>query len=47
MKALQDAWIAAFRAFKADVDQGGYPAPEHTVAVKDEEFDAFLAKARA
>lgn len=42
MQALQEARIAAFRAFKADVDQGAYPAPEHTVAVKDEEFEAFL-----
>lgn len=47
MKALQEARIAAFAAFRADVDQGGYPAPEHTVAIKDAEFDAFLAAVKA
>ena len=42
MKALQDERIAAFRAFKADVDTGGYPGAEHTVPIRDDEFDAFL-----
>lgn len=42
LKAIQDERIAAFKAFKTDVDAGGYPAAEHTVAIKDEEFDAFL-----
>ena len=42
LKAIQEDRIAAFRAFRADVDAGGYPATEHTVAIKDEEFDAFL-----
>ncbi|PVH30667.1 3-methyl-2-oxobutanoate hydroxymethyltransferase [Pararhodobacter oceanensis] len=40
---LQQERIAAFTAYKADVDAGSYPAAEHTVAIKDDEFDAFLA----
>jgi len=46
LKAIQDERVAAMRAFKADVDAGGYPAPEHTVPIKDEEFDAFLKRAK-
>jgi 3-methyl-2-oxobutanoate hydroxymethyltransferase len=42
LKELQDERIAAFKEYKADVDNGGYPAAEHTVPIKDEEFDAFL-----
>lgn len=42
LKALQEERIAAFKAFRADVDNGGYPAAEHSVAIKDDEFDAFL-----
>lgn len=37
--------IAAFKAFKADVDTGSYPAAEHVVPVSDAEFDAFLIAA--
>lgn len=43
---LQNERIAAFREFKADVDAGGYPAAEHSVAIADEELDAFLAAAK-
>lgn len=43
MRELQEERIGAFKAFKTDVDAGGYPAPEHSVPIKDEEFDAFLA----
>ncbi|NBZ89835.1 3-methyl-2-oxobutanoate hydroxymethyltransferase [Stagnihabitans tardus] len=43
---LQEARIEAFRAFKADVDGGTYPAPEHVVPVKDEEYEAFLKAAQ-
>lgn len=39
---LQDERIAAFKEFKADVESGGYPAAEHTVAIKDDEFETFL-----
>ena len=42
---LQNERIAAFREFKADVDAGGYPEPEHCVPIADGEFSAFLAKA--
>lgn len=41
---LQQERIAAFREFKADVDQGGYPEAGHSVAIADSEYDAFLAK---
>lgn len=43
LEQLQNERIAAFTDFKADVDNGGYPAPEHSVPIKDEEFDAFIA----
>lgn len=46
LKALQDARIAAMKAFKADVDAGGYPGPEHSVPIKDDEFDEFLKVAK-
>jgi 3-methyl-2-oxobutanoate hydroxymethyltransferase len=39
---LQKERIAAFREFIADVKTGAYPQPEHTVAMDDREFDAFL-----
>ena len=41
---LQSERIAAFKEFKADVDQGGYPGAEHSVAIQDDEFDAFMKK---
>lgn len=40
---LQAERIAAFAEFKADVDTGAYPAAEHSVTIKDDEFDAFLS----
>lgn len=43
LKAIQDERIAAFSAFKADVDKGDYPEASHSVPIKDEEFEAFLA----
>ena len=43
LKAIQEERIAAFSAFKADVDKGGYPEASHSVPIKDEEFEAFLA----
>lgn len=43
LERLQAERIAAFTEFKADVDTGGYPEAQHSVAIKDEEFDAFLA----
>ena len=42
MRELQAARIQAFRDYKADVDSGGYPAAEHSVPIRDDEFDAFL-----
>lgn len=39
---IQQERIAAFKDFKADVDSGGYPAAEHSVGMKDDEFNAFL-----
>ncbi|MBF9036168.1 3-methyl-2-oxobutanoate hydroxymethyltransferase [Rhodobacterales bacterium HKCCE2091] len=42
---IQQLRIAAFKDFRADVDNGGYPAAEHTVPIKDDEFDAFLKAA--
>ncbi len=40
---LQAERIAAFKEFKADVDTGTYPAPEHSVAIKDDELAKFIA----
>ncbi len=41
---LQSERIAAFKEFKADVDSGAYPAPEHTVLIDDAEYSAFLGQ---
>ncbi|WP_298609016.1 3-methyl-2-oxobutanoate hydroxymethyltransferase [uncultured Thiothrix sp.] len=41
---LQAERVAAFKEFIADVDNGIYPAAEHTVPVADVEFEAFLAR---
>jgi 3-methyl-2-oxobutanoate hydroxymethyltransferase len=42
MQRLQNERIAAFKDYKADMDSSGYPAADHSVAIKDDEFDAFL-----
>lgn len=39
---LQQERVAAFREFRQDVDQGGYPASEHLVTIADDEYEAFL-----
>ncbi len=39
---LQKERVAAFKEFKADVDGGVYPGPEHLVPITDKEFAAFL-----
>ncbi len=39
---LQQERVAAFKEFKADVDSGAYPAPEHLVPIADKEFAEFL-----
>ena len=44
LERLQSERIAAFKEFKADVDQGGYPGAEHSVAIQDDGFDAFMKK---
>lgn len=46
LKRLQDERIAAFKEFKADVDDGGYPEAKHSVTISDEEYDAFLKKVK-
>lgn len=40
---LQQMRIDAFAAFRAEVDSGAYPAPQHVVPIADEEFDSLLA----
>lgn len=39
---LQSERIAAFREFRQDVTSGGYPAPDHTVAIEDDEYSTFV-----
>ena len=39
---LQQERILAFGEFKKDVSTGAYPAKEHLVPIKDEEFAAFM-----
>lgn len=39
---LQLERVAAFREFRQDVDQGSYPASEHSVTIADDEYEAFL-----
>lgn len=46
LREIQEERIAAFREFKADVDTGGYPGPEHMVAMPEDEMEAFLAEVR-
>ena len=40
---LQNERVAAFKEFIDDVHSGAYPAREHTVPIKDGEFEAFVA----
>lgn len=40
---LQQERINAFKEFIADVNGGGYPRPQHNVAMADDEFAAFMA----
>ncbi len=42
LNRLQSERVAAFKEFKADVDGGRYPAPEHSVSINDAEFSAFM-----
>lgn len=44
MDRLQAERIAAFAEFKADVDTGAYPAADHSVTMKDDEYQAFLSR---
>jgi 3-methyl-2-oxobutanoate hydroxymethyltransferase len=39
---LQQERIAAFREFRADVESGAYPEPQHLVTITDSEFQKFL-----
>ena len=43
---LQQERIAAFKELKADIDDGSYPEPEHSVPIKDDEFERFLAQVK-
>lgn len=43
-RRLQRERVSAFKEFRADVDSGAYPAPEHCVRIDDAEFDAFLKR---
>ena len=43
MDRLQVERIAAFSEFKADVDTGAYPAADHSVTMKDDEYQTFLS----
>jgi 3-methyl-2-oxobutanoate hydroxymethyltransferase len=42
LRKIQEARIEAFKAFKSDVDSGGYPGAAHTVPIADAAFDAFV-----
>ncbi|MBN8181216.1 3-methyl-2-oxobutanoate hydroxymethyltransferase [Roseibium aggregatum] len=44
---LQKERVAAFKEFIGDVNSGAYPAPEHSVAIADAEYDAFLKTVRS
>ena len=44
MDRLQAERIAAFAEFKTDVDTGAYPAADHSVTMKDDEYQAFLSR---
>ena len=39
--------VAAFREFRADIRSGAYPGPEHSVAIAETEFEAFLQQVGA
>ena len=41
---LQKERIAAFREFKADVDKAVYPAAEHSIKIRDDELEKFVAR---
>lgn len=45
LEQIQKERIAAFRDFREDVENGGYPAAKHSVPIEDEAFNAFVAKA--
>ncbi len=44
---LQAERVAAFQEFRADVDSGVYPASEHSVAIADGEYEAFVESVKA
>jgi 3-methyl-2-oxobutanoate hydroxymethyltransferase len=39
---LQNERVAAFSEFRADVDGGRYPEPDHNVAVADDVYGQFV-----
>jgi len=41
---LQKERIAAFREFKTDVDKAVYPAAEHSIKIRDDELEKFVAR---
>jgi 3-methyl-2-oxobutanoate hydroxymethyltransferase len=44
---LQGERISAFKEFIADVRTGAYPAPQHNVAIADDEFARFMDQTKA
>lgn len=47
LQRIQNERIAAFKDFRTDVETGGYPGTEHSVAIDDAEYDAFLKAVQA
>ena len=45
--SLHATMAEAFTAFKADIETGTFPAEEHSVAMKDAQWEALLKKAGA
>ncbi len=43
---LQQERIAAFKELKADIVEGAYPAPQHVVSIKDDEFEQFVEQVK-
>jgi 3-methyl-2-oxobutanoate hydroxymethyltransferase len=37
-----DIAVQAFTQYRADIQSGAYPAPQHTIKIKDDQFERFL-----
>ncbi len=42
LEEMQKERIMAFKAFKAEISSGEFPAPEHSIPISDQEIDSFL-----